>query len=112
MLRYLKRVVVTLAPAVLLLSELRCRSRRSFGAAGARGAGGGVPSAKLVKDCFTGFFILVENRLTAGDVVNVADKAGLVEGDMTLRFVPASITTDVHLIPDNLITDGQRTLCD
>ena len=97
---------------MLLISELRCRSRRSFGAAGARGAGGGVPRAKLVKDCFTGFFILVENRLTAGDVVNVADKAELVE-DMTLSFVRLRRSRRTFIrFPDNLITDGQRTLCD
>jgi small-conductance mechanosensitive channel len=38
------------------------------------------------KDYFTGVFPLVENPFTKGDVVQVADKSGLVE-DMTLRCV-------------------------
>jgi small-conductance mechanosensitive channel len=57
-----------------------------------------------VKDYFTGFFILLENQLTSGDVVEIAGKAGLVE-DVTLRFVRLrDYGGNVHFIPNNLIT--------
>ena len=73
-------------------APLRSRSAIGFGA------------QSLVKDYFTGFFILLENQLTTGDVVEIAGKAGLVE-DVTLRFVRLrDYGGNVHYVPNNLIT--------
>ena len=103
-LRYLASVIVTLIAAVLILSELGVSVAPILGAAGVVGLAVGFGAQSLVKDYFTGFFLLLENQLTTGDVVKVADKAGLVE-DVTLRFVRLrDYDGNVHFIPNNLIT--------
>lgn len=103
-LRYLSTVVVTLIAAVLILSELGVSVAPILGAAGVVGLAVGFGAQSLVKDYFTGFFLLLENQLTTGDVVTVADKSGLVE-DVTLRFVRLrDYDGNVHFVPNNLIT--------
>jgi small-conductance mechanosensitive channel len=102
--RYLISVVVTLIAGVLILSELGVSIAPILGAAGVVGLAVGFGAQSLVKDYFTGFFILLENQLTSGDVVEIAGKAGLVE-DVTLRFVRLrDYGGNVHFIPNNLIT--------
>jgi len=103
-LRYLANVIVTLIAAVLILSELGVSVAPILGAAGVVGLAVGFGAQSLVKDYFTGFFLLLENQLTTGDVVRIADRSGLVE-DVTLRFVRLrDYDGNVHFIPNNLIT--------
>jgi len=103
-LRYLASVIVTLIAAVLILSELGVSVAPILGAAGVVGLAVGFGAQSLVKDYFTGFFLLLENQLTTGDVVRIADRSGLVE-DVTLRFVRLrDYDGNVHFIPNNLIT--------
>ncbi|MEO8187287.1 MAG: mechanosensitive ion channel family protein [Burkholderiaceae bacterium] len=64
----------------------------------------GFAAQSLVKDYFTGFFLLLENQLTIDDVVEVGDRSGLVE-DVTLRYVRLrDYDGNVHFIPNNLIS--------
>jgi small-conductance mechanosensitive channel len=103
-LRYLAGVIVTLIAGVLILSELGVSVAPILGAAGVVGLAVGFGAQSLVKDYFTGFFILLENQLTTGDVVRIADKSGLVE-DVTLRFVRLrDYDGNVHFVPNSLIT--------
>ena len=62
-------VVVTLIAGVLILSELGMSVAPILGAAGVVGIAVGFGAQSLVKDYFTGFFLLLENQLTTGDVV-------------------------------------------
>ena len=103
-LRYIVSVVLTLIAAVLILSELGVSIAPILGAAGVVGLAIGFGAQSLVKDYFTGFFLLLENQLTTGDVVEVGGKSGLVE-DVTLRFVRLRYYDgNVHYVPNNLIT--------
>jgi small conductance mechanosensitive channel len=103
-LRYLAGVIVTLIAGVLILSELGVSVAPILGAAGVVGLAVGFGAQSLVKDYFTGFFILLENQLTTGDVVRIAERSGLVE-DVTLRFVRLrDYEGNVHFIPNSLIT--------
>ena len=103
-LRYIVSVVPSLIAGVLILSELGVSVAPILGAAGVVGLAVGFGAQSLVKDYFTGFFILLENQIVAGDVVDVAGKAGLVE-DVTLRYVRLrDYSGNVHYIPNNLIT--------
>ena len=103
-LRYIVSVVLTLIAAVLILSELGVSIAPILGAAGVVGLAIGFGAQSLVKDYFTGFFLLLENQLTTGDVVEVGGKSGLVE-DVTLRFVRLrDYDGNVHYVPNNLIT--------
>jgi small conductance mechanosensitive channel len=103
-LRYIVSVVISLLAGVLILSELGVAIAPILGAAGVVGLAVGFGAQSLVKDYFTGFFILLENQLTTGDVVEVGGKSGLVE-DVTLRYVRLrDYDGNVHYVPNNLIT--------
>jgi small-conductance mechanosensitive channel len=102
--RYTVNVTISLIAVVLILSELGISVAPILGAAGVVGLAVGFGAQSLVKDYFTGFFILLENQLTRGDVVEIAGKSGLVE-DVTLRFVRLrDYSGNVHYVPNNLIT--------
>ena len=66
----------------------------------------------LVKDFFRGFFLLAENQIRQGDVVEVAGKSGLVE-DLTLRYVQLrDYEGNVHYVPNGeigVVTSSSRT---
>lgn len=102
--RYLATVVVTLISGLLILSELGISVAPILGAAGVVGIAVGFGAQSLVKDYFTGFFLLLENQIRQGDVVEVAGKGGLVE-EVTLRFVRLrDYEGNVHYIPNSLIS--------
>jgi len=103
-LRYLNGVVLSLIGAILILSELGVAIAPILGAAGVVGLAIGFGAQSLVKDYFTGFFLLLENQLTTGDVVEAGGKSGLVE-DVTLRFVRLrDYGGNVHYVPNSQIT--------
>jgi small conductance mechanosensitive channel len=102
--RYLATVIVSLIAGMLILAELGVSVAPILGAAGVVGIAIGFGAQSLVKDYFTGFFILLENQIRQGDVVEIAGKAGVVE-ELTLRFVRLrDYEGDVHYIPNGLIT--------
>ena len=102
--RYLATVVVSLIAGMLILSELGVSVAPILGAAGVVGIAIGFGAQSLVKDYFTGFFILLENQIRQGDVVEIAGKSGVVE-ELTLRFVRLrDYEGDVHFVPNGLIT--------
>jgi small conductance mechanosensitive channel len=75
-----------------------------LGAAGVVGLAIGFGAQSLVKDYFTGFFLLFEDQIRTGDVVNIAGIGGSVE-DITLRHVRLrDYDGNVHFIPNGLIT--------
>lgn len=101
--RYLASVIITLIGGVLVLAELGISITPILGAAGVVGLAVGFGAQSLVKDYFTGFFILLENQVTQGDVVEIAGKTGVVE-DVTLRYVRLrNYDGHVHYVPNGLI---------
>jgi small conductance mechanosensitive channel len=103
-LRYIVSVVLTLIAAVLILSELGVSIAPILGAAGVVGLAIGFGAQSLVKDYFTGFFLLLENQIRQGDVVKLGEHAGLVE-EVTLRFVRLrDYDGNVHFVPNGQIS--------
>jgi len=89
---------------MLILSELGISVAPILGAAGVVGVAVGFGAQSLVKDYFTGFFLLLENQIRQGDVVKIADRAGLVE-EVTLRYVRMrDYDGNVHFVPNGLIS--------
>jgi len=103
-LRYTATVVISLVAGMLALSELGISIAPILGAAGVVGLAVGFGAQSLIKDYFNGFFLLLENQIHQGDVVEVSGKSGLVE-DITLRYVRLrDFEGHVHYIPNGLIT--------
>ena len=102
--RYIAAVIVLVVATTLILSELGIAVAPILGAAGVIGLAVGFGAQSLVKDYFAGFFILLENQMRQGDVVDIAGKAGLVE-EITLRYVRLrDYDGNVHFVSNGLIT--------
>jgi small conductance mechanosensitive channel len=102
--RYLIALVISAVAVMLVLSEVGVSLAPILGAAGVVGVAVGFGAQSLVKDYFSGFFILFEDQIRTGDVVKVADIGGLVE-DITLRHVRLrDYDGNVHFVPNGLIT--------
>lgn len=102
--RYLIALVVGALASMMVLAEVGISLAPILGAAGVVGLAIGFGAQSLVKDYFTGFFILFEDQIRTGDVVNIAGIGGLVE-DITLRHVRLrDYDGNVHFIPNGLIT--------
>lgn len=102
--RYIAAVVISLIAGMLVLSELGVSVAPILGAAGVVGLAVGFGAQSLVKDFFTGFFLLLENQIRQGDVVKLGDHAGLVE-EVTLRYVQLrDYDGNVHFVPNGTIS--------
>ncbi len=102
--RYLAAAVVSLVAGMLVLSEMGISVAPILGAAGVAGLAVGFGAQSLVKDYFTGFFLLVEDQIRQGDVVKLGEHSGLVE-QVTLRYVQLrDYDGHVHFVPNGTIT--------
>jgi small-conductance mechanosensitive channel len=102
--RYAASVLVSLVTAILVLAELGVSVAPILGAAGVVGVAVGFGAQSLVKDYFSGFFLLLENQIRQGDVVEAGGKAGVVEV-ITLRYVRMrDYDGNVHFVPNGSIT--------
>jgi small-conductance mechanosensitive channel len=101
--RYISTIVISLVAGMLILSELGVSIAPILGAAGVVGIAVGFGAQSLVKDFFSGLFILIENQVRLGDVVEVGGKSGLVE-EVTLRYVRLrDYDGNVHFVPNGVI---------
>ncbi|RFC38489.1 MAG: small conductance mechanosensitive channel [Candidatus Nitrotoga sp. LAW] len=102
--RYVISSLITLIAGMMILSELGVSIAPILGAAGVAGIAVGFGAQSLIKDYFNGFFILLENQIHEGDVVEVSSKTGVVE-KVTLRYILLrDFEGSVHFIPNGLIT--------
>ncbi len=102
--RYIASVVIALIAGTLILGEVGVSIAPILGAAGVAGLAIGFGAQSLVKDFFTGFFLLLENQMRQGDVVEAGGKAGVVE-EITLRYVRMrDYDGNVHFVPNGTIT--------
>ena len=102
--RYIASVIISLITVTLILSELGISIAPILGAAGVVGVAVGFGAQSLVKDYFTGFFLLLENQIRQGDAIQAGGKAGVVE-EITLRFVRMrDYDGNVHFVPNGTIT--------
>lgn len=103
-LRYTLTVAVTVVSALLVLGEFGISVAPLLGAAGVAGIAIGFGAQSLVKDYFTGFFLLLENQIRIGDVVDAGGKVGAVE-ELTLRYLRLrDYSGNVHYIPNGQIS--------
>ena len=101
--RYILTVVILLVAIMLVLAELGISIAPILAAAGVLGIAVGFGAQSLVKDYFNGLFLLLENQVRQGDVVEVGGKSGLVE-EITLRYVRLrDYEGSVHIIPNGVI---------
>jgi small conductance mechanosensitive channel len=102
--RYAAEVVVAGLAVMLTLSEFGISIAPILATAGVAGIAIGFGAQSLVKDFFTGLFLLIENQVSEGDMIEAAGKAGYVER-VTLRHIRIRDEDGgVHFIPNGMIT--------
>ena len=102
--RYVFTVLVSVVTGILILGEFGVSVAPILGAAGVVGIALGFGAQSLVKDYFTGFFLLLENQIRVGDVVEAGGKSGLVE-ELTLRYLRLrDYDGNVHYVPNGAIS--------
>jgi small conductance mechanosensitive channel len=101
---------ITLGVLILLvvLSEVGIDIGPLLAAAGVVGLAIGFGAQTLVKDIITGVFILIEDTIAIGDVVDLGGHAGVVEG-MTIRTIRLRDGAGtVHTVPFSAVTIVQN----
>src|SRR5262245_17762280 len=95
--------VIVVLTALEVMAELGLNLMPLLAAAGIGGIAVGFGAQTLVKDFINGFFLLVENQVRVGDVVEIGGRGGLVESmgfrSLTLR----DQNGNVHIIPNGSV---------
>ncbi len=86
-----------------ILPELGVNIGPLLAGVGIAGIAIGFGAQGLVKDVISGVFILIDNQYSRGDVVEVADKTGVVEDIGLRRTVLRDLDGVVHYIPNGEI---------
>lgn len=93
------RIVLMTIAGLIVLSELGVNIAPLLAGAGVLGLAIGFGAQTLVKDVITGVFILMEDTLSVGDVVELGSHSGLVE-KITIRTVHLrDFDGNVHSMP-------------
>ena len=100
--RDVARIVILFVCMTMILSEGGVDLKPLLAAAGLGGLAIGFGAQSLVKDLISGFFILWENSVRIGDVVEVAGVTGLVE-EVELRTIKLrDVCGNLHVIPNGV----------
>jgi small-conductance mechanosensitive channel len=96
-------IVIVVVAGMLVLNELGISIAPILATAGVAGIAVGFGAQSLIKDYFNGIFLLLDDQVRVGDVVEVGGKGGLVE-EVTLRYVRLrDIDGHVHYVPNGEI---------
>lgn len=99
------KITLWVLAVLLVLGELNIDYAPFLVAAGGVSLAIGFGSQSLVKDIVAGFFILMEEQLALGDVVEIDGKTGAVE-NISLRTIRLrSLNGTLHIIPNGSITN-------
>lgn len=96
--------LLLIVSTLMILSQLGVNITPLLAGAGVLGVAVGFGSQKLVQDIITGIFILFEDLISVGDVVNVGDKGGLVEAVSIRNVRLRDLSGTVHTIPYSAIS--------
>lgn len=97
------RVAVMTVGSMMILSEIGVDLKPLLAAAGLGGLAIGFGAQSLVKDVISGFFILLEDSVRVGDVIEIAGVGGLVV-EVKLRTITLRDGAGtVHVIPNGTV---------
>ena len=111
-LRKLAAILIGVIATLAIFNTLGIPILPFLATAGVAGIAIAFGAQSLVKDFLRGFFLLAENQIRQGDVVEIAGKSGLVE-DLTLRYVQLrDYEGNVHYVPNgeiSVVTSSSRS---
>ena len=102
--RYTANIVIVGVAIMATLGTIGISIAPILATAGVAGIAIGFGAQSLVKDFFTGLFLLLEGQVSEGDNIEAAGKSGYVER-VTLRHIRIrDYDGSVHFIPNSMIT--------
>ncbi|MDR2240260.1 MAG: mechanosensitive ion channel family protein [Zoogloeaceae bacterium] len=102
--RHVITIAVLVVTGIVILGEFGVSVAPVLGAAGIVGIALSFGAQSLVKDFFSGFFLLLENQIRVGDAVEAGGKSGVVE-ELTLRYLRLrDYAGNVHYVPNGAIS--------
>jgi small conductance mechanosensitive channel len=96
-------LTITIVAVMIILSLLGVPIGPALTAAGVVGIAIGFGAQELVKDVIQGFFILLDDQIRVGDVVQIAGKGGLVEGVNLRMIILRDLAGNVHFVRNGQI---------
>ena len=97
------RVVIVIVVIIMVLDEVGVPVAPVLAGFGIVGVAVGFGAQYLIRDLIAGIFIIMENQYRVGDVVKVADIAGLVEYITLRKTVLRDLDGIVHHVPNGEI---------
>jgi small-conductance mechanosensitive channel len=117
--RTISIITILAVASITVLKELGIEIGPILAAAGIVGLAVGFGAQSLVKDVISGFFMLLEDQIRVGDVVQIAGKGGLVEKINLKTTILRDLAGNVHYVPNghidvvtNMTKDYSRYLFD
>ena len=93
------KILLVLVVGMLILNEVGLSIGPMLAGAGILGLAIGFGGQYLIRDFFTGFFMILENQYRIGDAVSLDQTSGLVE-DISLRMTTLrDLDGTVHYVP-------------
>ncbi len=102
--RHILVVAVFLVSGMMLLERFGVDITPILATAGVLGLAVGFGAQHVVRDILAGFFILLEDQIRVGDVVQIADKGGLVEHVNLRMTILRDLAGNVHYVRNGEIT--------
>ena len=102
-LRYVLIITILIVGIMIILKEVGIAIGPLLAAAGIVGLAVGFGAQSLVKDVITGFFILLEDQIRVGDVVQIAGKTGIVEKINLRTTMLRDLAGNAHYVPNGAI---------
>lgn len=102
--RITAKIALTILAGVLVLDQLGVAVGPLLTAAGIVGVAVGFGAQQLVQDVITGFFLLLDDQIRVGDVVEIAGKSGLVEHINLRLTILRDLSGNVHYIRNGQIS--------
>lgn len=97
-------ITIAVVALMMILDQIGVDIAPILAAAGVVGIAVGFGAQQLVRDVIQGFFILLDDQIRVGDVVQIADKGGLVE-NVNLRMITLrDLAGNVHFVRNGEIT--------
>lgn len=101
---YVFTIVLVIIAVAMTFDVLEIQIGPILAAAGVLGLAVGFGAQSLVKDLISGFFILLEDQIRVGDVVEIAGKAGVVERMNLKMTILRDLSGNVHFVPNGEIS--------
>ncbi|WAC08114.1 MAG: mechanosensitive ion channel family protein [Thermodesulfobacteriota bacterium] len=109
--RHFFNIIIIIVATIMVMGEVGIAIGPVLTAAGVVGLSVGIGAQGLVKDFISGFFILFEDQIRVGDVIEIAGKDGVVEKINLRMTILRDMSGNVHYIPNgqiNLVTNKTK----